>query len=711
MRADAGGEDFGNITFVDSAGIDFATSAGSNGDLYINSSTDGTVGGNLSVTATTGNITDTVAVVTTGSSTSSFTTSATNGTIDLSTPASLAGAVTINTTGASGHATIDNGTTALIIAASSIGGNLTVTSGAAAGITDTGTVTVGGNLVATTDLNNGVIDLGQLAVTGTMDLTSHGSGNVTIDNDTSDIVLIASGIGGNLTLTSGAAAGITDTDTVTVAGNLVATTDANNGVIDLGTTTVTGTMDLTSHGSGNVTIDNDTSDIVLIASEIGGNLTVTSGAAAGITDTGTVTVAGNLVATTDLNNGVINLDTMAIDGTVALTTNGSGNATFDNGTLNLDLAASNVGGNLTVIAGDSITDSGVITVSGTASFTTDTSDKLITLNEQNAITGQVTFDTTSTGGDVVFDNGITAINLGVVSGGDIGGDLTLLTDADQTISNAITLAGSGADLSITVDANGDNTKSLTVQAALTTNAGGITLSADDDIIFTAVTLTSANGNISVTADDDATSDAESGGALTMADGTIFSAGSGTITGIADEDITLGQMTTTNSTSSAITLNTTSGNILDGGDAQEDLTAASGTVVVTTGGSFGTKANAIEITSAVFNDTGVSDPVKVLTTAEGTLEGSNETVGEASVDQTINIVENLIGTVEQGNQIVAGNSSSTVSAGVNTNLPGTDPFIVDVYSESYELVKTEAGDTQIAPAIKQLNDLWMDEEDN
>ena len=78
MRADAGGEAFGNITFVDSAGIDFATSAGSNGDLFINSSTDGTVGGNLSVTATTGNITDTVALAISG--TSSFTTSASNAT-------------------------------------------------------------------------------------------------------------------------------------------------------------------------------------------------------------------------------------------------------------------------------------------------------------------------------------------------------------------------------------------------------------------------------------------------------------------------------------------------------------------------------------------------------------------------------------------------------------------------------------------------------
>ena len=127
-----------------------------------------------------------------------------------------------------------------------------------------------------------------------------------------------------------------------------------------------------------------------------------------------------------------------------------------------------------------------------------------------------------------MDNGTTAISLGTIASNAIGGDLSLLTDADQTISNAITLGGSGADLTITVD----NANSLTVQAALTTNAGDITLSADDDVIFTAAgDISSTNGNISVTADDDATADPGSGGALTMADGTVFNAGSGTLIGL------------------------------------------------------------------------------------------------------------------------------------------------------------------------------------
>ena len=101
LRADGGGEAFGNITFVDSAAIDFATSAGSNGDLFINGSTDGAVGGNLSVTATTGNITDTVARAVSGTTT--LVTCADNGTITLNTATNaVTGALTITTNDSSG---------------------------------------------------------------------------------------------------------------------------------------------------------------------------------------------------------------------------------------------------------------------------------------------------------------------------------------------------------------------------------------------------------------------------------------------------------------------------------------------------------------------------------------------------------------------------------------------------------------------------------
>ena len=83
----------------------------------------------------------------------------------------------------------------------SVGGDLTLRSCAAAGITDSGTVTVGGNLIATTDDNDGVIDMGTLAVTGTITLVTHGNGAATVINDIG-LTFAASTVGGALTATA-----------------------------------------------------------------------------------------------------------------------------------------------------------------------------------------------------------------------------------------------------------------------------------------------------------------------------------------------------------------------------------------------------------------------------------------------------------------------------------------------------------------------------
>ena len=172
----------GNATVVNDAGLNFAAS---------------TVGGNLSATATTGNITDSAPLSIAG--TSSLTTIAQNADIIIdNTTRSFIGAVSLNTTGRTGHATLDNGTSALNIGASSVGGNMTLTSGNRLGITDSGTVTVGGNLSVTTDANNGVIKLDTLAVKGNVRLVTQGKGNATIVNDTSLKLAGGSFIGGNL---------------------------------------------------------------------------------------------------------------------------------------------------------------------------------------------------------------------------------------------------------------------------------------------------------------------------------------------------------------------------------------------------------------------------------------------------------------------------------------------------------------------------------
>ena len=162
----------------------------------------------------------------------------------------------------------------------------------------------------------------------------------------------------------------------------------------------------TTGSTAHATIDNGTTTLDIAASSVGGNLTLISGHASGITDSGNVTVGGDLVATTNANNGVINMGTLRVDGTVALTTNGNGAATVvnDNG---LTFAASTVRGALTATATTgNITQGAAVAVTGTSSFTTSGSDADITLsNTGNAFASAVTLSTTGSTGHATIDTG------------------------------------------------------------------------------------------------------------------------------------------------------------------------------------------------------------------------------------------------------------------------------------------------------------------
>jgi len=245
----------GNATVVNDAGLTFAAS---------------TVGGNLSATATTGNVTQWGALSVTG--TSSYTTSANNAYIALSrTDNAFTGAVSLNTTGSSGHATVDNGITALNLATSTVGGNLTLTSGHY--IIDSSTVTVGGNLVATTDAANGSIHMDGLRVDGTVQLTTHGSGDATVVND-AGLTFLASTVR-NLAATA-TTGNIVDSGVLTVAGTSSFTTSANNADITLNNTNAfAGAVALNTTGStGHALVDNGTTALNIAASSVGGNLTL-----------------------------------------------------------------------------------------------------------------------------------------------------------------------------------------------------------------------------------------------------------------------------------------------------------------------------------------------------------------------------------------------------------------------------------------------------
>src|SRR5690349_23266866 len=110
--------------------------------------------------------------------TSSFTTCAANATTTMDSPLSLRDALPISN-GATGDATVVNAT-ALDLATSSVGGNLSATA-TTGNVTDSGTGTVGGAASFTATNANDDINLGTLAVTGPITLSTNGAtGNATI---------------------------------------------------------------------------------------------------------------------------------------------------------------------------------------------------------------------------------------------------------------------------------------------------------------------------------------------------------------------------------------------------------------------------------------------------------------------------------------------------------------------------------------------------
>ncbi|MCC6661572.1 MAG: filamentous hemagglutinin N-terminal domain-containing protein [Phycisphaerales bacterium] len=365
-----------------------------------------------------------------------------------------------------GNVTLNNGS-AVALNASTIGGNLTVTT-SAGGITDNGTVTVGGNLSATTSGANDDINLGTLAVTGTVSANTTGAtGDVTLVNATG-LDLAAMSVGGNLTATA-TTGDVNDVGTVTVAGNLSATASGTNDDINLGTLAVTGTVSAnTSGATGDVTLTN-AGGLNLSAMTVGGDLAVTA-TTGGITDSGTVTVGGNLIATASGANADITLNELAVAGSVSGNTNGAtGDVTIVNATA-LNLGAMTVGGNLSATATTgAITDSGSVAVGGNATLTTTQADDDI-FADQLAVVGTIGLSTNGAAADATIVNA-TGINFAATS---IGRNLTATaTTGNITDAATVTVGSAGTFTTALADADINlGTADIGGLVSLTTSGSG-----------------------------------------------------------------------------------------------------------------------------------------------------------------------------------------------------------------------------------------------
>jgi MBG domain (YGX type)/Repeats of unknown function (DUF5649) len=289
------------------------------------------------------------------------------------------------------------------------------------------------------------------------------------------------------------------------------------------------------------------------------------------------------------------------------------------------LAASSIGGNLVVTerAGN-VTQTGVLTVGGTSSFTTLATDATIALTSANLLAGAVSLNTTGGSGNASLSNNLAG---GLILGtSDVGGDLAVVsTLGNLTQTGALTVAGASAFTTFAANATitlADTGNRLTGAVALTTSGVG----GDANLTngkATVLGLSNVGGNLTVT---------DTAGSLTQT-AALTVAGASTFATLANNaDITL---TGANLLTGAVSLNTSGGsgnasltNSLAGGlvlgtsDVGGNLTVVSTlgdltqTGVLTVGGTLSFTTSATDATIALTSANQLTGAVSLNTSGVG-----------------------------------------------------------------------------------------------
>ncbi|MBI4556342.1 MAG: hypothetical protein HY706_02050, partial [Candidatus Hydrogenedentes bacterium] len=661
---------------------------------------------------------------------------------DVDIDAAISAGTTITLTADTDDITVDgalSAVTGVTIAANAAGG--TVSLGAAGDISNSsGTVQVqsvgaGGAITmadgAVMNAGTGTIDLdadqnialgGLLTSNNTIAAVDVNSANGAItDAGDTDVEITIVSINGRATLT--AEDGIGSGNALeTAIPNLAATnTDTNNIEID-------NTGDLDVQGAG-VAINAGGGNIVInVASDLTVSAPVTTTAAGAITLTATdsivflaagdVTAPGAGAVTITANSGGAQGEGGAIvmaDGTVV-------NA--GTGVIDLDADDDIVLGSITTVGA-------AITIDSTSGGVVDGGDTNVDINAAtsavtiNTITGigannaiETTIDsltaTNTRSGDIqILETNAITLNAITQANAINPGGISIESDTGGiTVAGAISVAGTG---SIDIFADGAAAGDLTVNNTVTATSGNVSLSGDDDVVFAAGgDVTTTTGNIAVTADVD--DGGAASGALTMVDGTAFNAGSGTITLAADESITLGGLTTTNGTDSAVAIISAEGDLLDGGDTDTDIiadSAGAGVTIRTVTGigsanAIETQVNSLDMVNATSGNIVVTELA-----AGGNLDisrASQETAGNITIitdDGTLTVVE------DEGGVSVAG-AANTITLTANDAGASNDDDLainaavtavngqVTLTSQTNDVNFGVGGDVTTASGIIQVN---------
>ncbi|MEZ6059147.1 MAG: hypothetical protein R3C19_02180 [Planctomycetaceae bacterium] len=359
------------------------------------------------------------------------------------------------------------------------------------------------------------------------------------------------------------------------------------------------------------------------------------------------------------NDNVVTFDTNSTD-------LGTGSLDVESDTISISEAVTTAGGDIVLDALSTVTSSAAGDITTTGAAAGDASG-LVDINA---------------GGDVTLDGFIDTSGAGANSD---GGQVTIDSlDGDIAVNDVINATagagGTGADILLTAaDAaiDGTATGSITVGGILSVNEdAAVTLLADNAIALNANITAAGTGSVTVTSNADAATD---GGTedIVMAAATLINAGAGAIalstTGAGGGDITADQLTTTNSSATAVQISsqqavqindaiTTAGGDVTITAATTVISAAAGDIT-TTGAAAGNNSGDVTISAG----TNVTLAGSLDTSGAGAGSGGG-LVTIATVDGDITVNDQLDTSAGAGG--TGGNIQLTASDANNANAVAT-----------------------------------------
>ena len=644
-----------------------------------------TAGGDLTMSTTSGDI----------SGTGAFTLTST-GDISLSENLTTAGATVITAdSDASGagdfsidaSTTLSTGNNSLALTANDVTVSGSISSGTGSttiAVSDGGTIGLGGtsgNMTITgTELGN--------ITAGTLNIGDSSTGNITVDG----ISAANSNNATTVNLTTASASSVSFSNNASTFQALdVSSGNGINQSVNL-TTSSTATLDADSNddGSGDFsntagTISTGGSALSITGNDFGLSGSINTGAGTTtiiISDGGSIglgSTSGNMTITgTELGNITAGTLTIGDSTAGAMTINGISSANSTNITT-VDLNSSSIAfstgdstfNGLTATANTgAITGAVALTVAGTSSFTTSASNQSITLSStSNDFTSAVSFNTTgSSANTTLATNSSIILGASTIGGGQsvtVGG-----TSQTMNISGAQDVGGT-----ITLQSSGD----LTLTSSLASSS-----SSDS-----AISLTSTTGGI-FDGDSDGSTDIE------VANGRLVAVSNGGFGTSANPiETTLSSIDLTNSSTGDVNIYELDGieissltQNIDGGDitisyygslsGQDLATLPDGSLGITTF----TQRQAVSVA-----------------TRDQTLGGSEKSVGDLSIESTVQLAKTVESDVIQ---MILQKSGSGNKAVASLDSGGsTSSYVTDIFSDPHVLVDFSSDVKEINPGLSGL----------